>query len=229
MQPIEILKEIRKETSEIILFHSLAGKDSIMLIDLCSQIFDKVHCIYMYVVKDLEHMSQYKHYFEAIYKNCIWYETEHFAKAGDAKKGYLGCKPEPKRKLNSLAKITNEYKAKLGLFWAVFGSKQNDGLSRRLQLRTYEFEAVDRKGGKVYPLSRLSNKEVLAYIRHNELIEPLNYGDHRVSQSNDIMDPIFLTWCKKNAPEDYQKIIAEYPDCEVIVFRYENKSNNRDK
>jgi len=225
MRPIQILQEIRKQTDEIILFHSLAGKDSIALLDMTTKIFKQVHCFFMFIVKDLQHMNRYRLYFEKNYKNASWYEVEHFALASYKQIGHLGMIENAKEKNNSLAKIMQQARKQLKIDWVVLGSKQSDGLSRRLQLRTYEYEAIDFKNKKCYPLSKLSNKEVLQYIQNENCIQPLNYGDNRQSQSNDITDPIFLSWCKKNYPGDYQKILNVFPDCDIILYRHENSKN----
>jgi len=224
MTPIDILKELRKDSPEIILFHSLAGKDSIVLLEMTSKIFDKVHCVFMHVIPNLEHMAKYKRFFKATYKNAIWYEVYHYVHYNYKKVGHLGCKKDLKGTEKPLSKIMKEARQTIGLEWVVLGSKQSDGLSRRLQLRTYEHEAIDRKNFKCYPLSKWKNKDCHAFIKHNRLIEPLNYGDHRQSASNDVIDPIFLHWCKTNYPQDYQKIKDVYPETEIILFRYENQT-----
>lgn len=223
MKPTGILQELRKETDEIILFHSLSGKDSIVLLNMTTQIFTKVHCVFMYVVQDLEHMAKYKRFFQANYKNAVWHETPHYAYYNYRKLGHLGCEKDPKQTQKSLSKIMQEYRKKIGLEWVVLGSKQSDGLSRRLQLRTYVHEAIDYKNFKCYPLSKWGNKDCLTYIKHNQLITPQNYGDNKQSASNDVTDGLFLTWCKNNYPGDYTKIINQYPESEIIQYRYETK------
>jgi sulfate adenylyltransferase subunit 2 len=224
MRPFDILQLIRKETPKIILFNSLAGKDSIMLLDMCSQMFEHVYCVYMYYVPDLEHMNRFKRFFDKQYQNVTWSQTEHFATNSYKKYGLYGYPAEPKLKKLNLAMITNNFRKQLNLEWVIFRSKQSDGLSRRLQLKTYDFEAIDWNKKKAYPLSKFTNKEVLQYIKVNNCIEPLNYGDKRPSQSNDITDGVFLSWCKKNFPDDLQKIFNLFPECELILFRHENQT-----
>lgn len=224
MQPEHILKELRKETPEIILFHSLAGKDSIVLLHMASTIFDAVHCVHMYVVKDLQHMVNYKIFFQKQYKNATWHETPHYVVPDYTRAGHLGCKKNEKERSRPLSKIIQEFRGLLGIKWVVLGSKQSDGLSRRLQLRTYEREAIDRKNFKCYPLSLWKNTNCMAYIKHNRLIEPQNYGDNKQSASNDVTDGLFLTWCKKNFPGDFEKIVYQYPEAELIQWKYENKA-----
>ena len=56
---LQSIKELSAQTNEVILFHSATGKDSIALLDLCYPYFSKITCVYMYMVKDLEHINKY--------------------------------------------------------------------------------------------------------------------------------------------------------------------------
>jgi len=223
MKPIEILNTIRPLSDRVILFHSVAGKDSIALIDMATKLFDHVHCVFMYIVPGLQHMEKYIQFFSKVYKNASWHQVEHFALSSYRQTGHLGMQKNTGQKLQSLSSIMKDCRAKLQTEWIVLGSKQSDGLSRRLQLKTYDHEAIDYKNKKIYPLSKLRNKDVLAYIDSENLIQPLNYGDNRQSSSNNVTDPLFLSWCKKNYPGDYQKILEVFPDCDIILYRYENQ------
>ena len=55
-----IADEIAKRgVEEVILFHSASGKDSIALLDILAPRFKRVVCVFMYIVKDMEHISRY--------------------------------------------------------------------------------------------------------------------------------------------------------------------------
>ena len=59
MHYTKIIHNVREKTDTVILFHSGTGKDSIMLLDLCSKSFKKVICVFMYIVKDLDYENRY--------------------------------------------------------------------------------------------------------------------------------------------------------------------------
>ena len=65
----QVIDEVAKQTDEIILFHSLSGKDSITLLDLCYPKFKRVVCVFMYIVKDLSHIEEYFRYAKMKYPN----------------------------------------------------------------------------------------------------------------------------------------------------------------
>jgi DNA-binding transcriptional LysR family regulator len=66
---IAITDEIAKRTDEVILFHSASGKDSIALLDICAPRFKRVVCVFMYVVKNMEHINRYINYARKKYPN----------------------------------------------------------------------------------------------------------------------------------------------------------------
>ena len=76
---INIIKQISKQTERVILFHSASGKDSIALLDLMSPYFKEIVCVYMYVVKDLQHISRYINYACKKYDNVKFVQVPHFA------------------------------------------------------------------------------------------------------------------------------------------------------
>ena len=59
---IQTIEQIAQKTNKVILFHSMSGKDSIALLHLLYPHFDQITCVFMYVVKDLEHIARYMHY-----------------------------------------------------------------------------------------------------------------------------------------------------------------------
>ena len=50
----QIIEQIAQKTNKVILFHSMSGKDSIVLLHLLYPHFEQITCVFMYVVKDLE-------------------------------------------------------------------------------------------------------------------------------------------------------------------------------
>ncbi len=213
---------LSKKTDRVILFHSAAGKDSIALLNLLSPHFKTIQCVYMYVVPNLEHINRYIHYAEKRYPNAKFIQTPHYAYYNLKKHGAFGATEANFSQWN-LSKINDKVREQTGIEWSVFGFKKNDSLNRRLMLNTYPDSITNEKSKKVYPLADWSNKQVLAYIKKNRLIEPIHYGNigNTQSQGTDVTNISFLQWCKKNYPSDLQKVFAEFPDAERILFEYE--------
>lgn len=219
----KIIENLKKETDEIILFHSGTGKDSIMLCDVLSKNFKKVHCIFMYIVKNLEYENKYIQWAEKKYNNIYFYQTPHFCIYSFIKNGYLGIKKDENIGKMSIAKIDTLFKKKLNIKWSVYGFKKNDGITRRFMLKDTD-NGINHNTKKVYPLMDLSNKDVLNYITDNTLIYPFSYDKNIPSTSCDISKPLFLKTIKEKYPNDLRKIFNQFPFTEAILYRYENKT-----
>lgn len=218
------IKTLSTKTERVILFHSGAGKDSIALLNMLSPYFKEIVCVYMFMVKDLEHINKYIRYSEKKYPNCRFIQTPHYAYYNNKKLGMYGTEQVGYAEWN-VAKINEKIQEQTGIEYSVMGFKKNDSMNRRLMLNGYE-NFTNPQGTKVYPLSDWNNKQVLAYIQKNRLIEPINYGQsNRRSSGTDIEDIAFLTWMRKNYPNDLKKTIAEFPDCERILFEYDYSQN----
>lgn len=219
----DIIKSIAARTDRVILFHSASGKDSIVLLSLLSPHFKEVVCVYMYVVKDLQHINRYIRYAKARYSNARFVQVPHFATYSYTKTGYMGCAKNPKQRKYTMAQLTDIVREKYGIEWAFFGFKQSDSLNRRVMLRTYPDGATNEKSKKCYPLSPYKNKDVLDYIENNGLITPERYGAAQ-SQGCDITDLDYLLYLRYNFPADLRKVLAEYPLVERILFEHDYKN-----
>lgn len=225
MKSIETLSE---KTDRVLLFHSANGKDSIALLEMLSPYFKEIKCVYMYMVKNLNHINKYIDWAEKKYPNASFLQTPHYAYYNYKKFGFCGTKEVDYAQYN-LSTITDKVREITGIEWVVYGFKQNDSLNRRLMLRNYDKEITNEETKKIYPLSKWSNKQVLQYIEKQRLIKPLQYGNtgNTRSQGTDVTDISFLLWCRRNDPSDLKKIFAEFPDAERILFEYDYEKQNK--
>lgn len=221
------IKTLSAKVDRVILFHSAAGKDSICLLNMMSPHFKEIVCVFMYMIKDLEHMNRYIKWAENKYPNCRFIQTPHYAYYNNKKHGVNGTEQVKYSEWN-VSKITEKIQEETGIEYAVYGTKKNDSLNRRLMLNRY-IDFLNPEGTKLYPLADWSNKEVLQYIRKNRLIEPIQYGKtgNTRSQGNDVNDISFLLWCRKNYPGDLKKIIEEFPDTERKLFEFDHSQKQQ--
>lgn len=217
-----ILKQVRAQTSEIILFHSGTGKDSIALCDMTSKMFDRVICVFMYMVKDLDYENRYINWAEKKYSNVSFVKTPHFATYSFVKHGYLGIKQDKEFRNIKLKDITLSMKSIHKIDFACFGFKKVDSIDRRIMLNELPTGIASTKN--FYPLKDFKNSDVLNYISYNNLIPPFCYNPLKPSSGCDLSDPIFLSYMKQKYPTDLKKIYETYPFCEAILFRHENKT-----
>lgn len=222
----EIIEEIAKQTDLVLLFHSLSGKDSIVLLDLLYGRFKRVVCVYMYLVKDLDHIMRYYNYAKNKYPNIEFIQVPHYALYNYIKNGYMGITKNPKQRQWTLAEITDKLREKLGIEWACYGFKQSDSLNRRLMLRSYSDgkEAINYKTKKFYPLSTYKNGDVLDYIHDHRLKNPEVCGTNKQSSGVDIMDIEYQRFLKDCYPQDLEKIYKVFPLSRVVMMQA-NKNN----
>lgn len=221
----EIIDDVSKEADSILLFHSLSGKDSIVLLDLCYKKFKRVIVVFMYLVKDLEHIMRYYNYAKTKYPNIEFVQVPHYALFNYIKTGYMGIKQNTKQRQWTLSDITDKLREKIGVEWACYGFKQSDSLNRRLMLRSYTDgkEAINWKTKKFYPLSTYRNKEIMDFILDHRLKNPEVCGTNKQSSGVDIEDVEYQKYLKELFPADLEKIYKVFPMARIVMLKANNK------
>lgn len=221
------IKKIAEQTDRILLFHSATGKDSIALLDLCVPYFEKITCVFMYIVKNMDCVNRYIKWAEARYNNVHFIQCPHFALSSYVRNGFLGCAQNEKQKILNLADITDIARKQTGIEWAVFGMKEADSLNRRVFLRRTTQEnggnCINFKTKKAYPLHLYKHKDIVKYIQDNNLIKNQEYGS-KTSSSEHPANAVFLKWLSENFPKDLQKVFAQFPESERILNDFTNNS-----
>lgn len=210
----EIIESINSDSC--ILFCSL-GKDSLVLLDLIYPKFKRVVCVFMYFVPNLEHIQRYIDWVNTKYPRVEFVQITHWNLSYILRSG-LYCVPNPKVKLIKLADVTEAMKLRFGIHYVFLGMKKADSMNRRLMLDGYEnYE----KNGLVYPLADWTQKEILTYMRHKKLPEPVRYSK-KASGGVGFNEDCFV-WLRENYPQDLDKILKTFPMSRKILFDYDNK------
>lgn len=235
-EAINVIRKIAAITDKAVLFHSATGKDSIALLHLMHPFFKEILCVFMYAVRDLEHVNKYIGWAQRRYPNARFIQIPHMAVYSEVRTGFLGCRQNPNQKLYSLSDLTDIVRVRYNIEWAFFGFKMSDSFKRRLMLRNYtpdkgeyDLQAINYKSKKVYPLSVYKNGDILRYIEDNGLIRPESYGVKGQSSGCDPSNVEYLLWLEKYSPRDLQKVYSAYPQAERLMFNYKQKDNGKDK
>lgn len=211
---------VRVKSGEALLFCSL-GKDSLVLLDLIYPKFERIVCVFMYFVKDLEHINRWINWVKTKYPRVEFVQVPHW-NLTYILRGGLCCVPNPKVKILKLADVVKAMQLKYGIYYTFLGMKKADGMNRRLMLKGYEANGYENKG-LCYPLADWNQRDILAYMKQKRLPEPVRYGNKASNGIGFNLD-CFL-WLRKNYPDDLQKIIKAFPMSERILFEYDNKQN----
>ena len=208
---------IRERSSEALLFLSL-GKDSLVLLDLLYPKFDRIVCVFMYFVKDLEHINRWINWTKARYPKIEFVQVPHW-NLTYILRGGMYCVPNPEVRLLKLADVVKAMQLKHGVYYTFLGMKKADGMNRRLMLNGCEEKGYENNG-MCYPLADWTQKDILAYMKQNNLPEPVRYGN-KASNGIGFNIDCFL-WLRSNYPVDLQKIIKAFPMSGRILFEYDN-------
>ena len=208
---------IRERSSEALLFLSL-GKDSLVLLDLLYPKFDRIVCVFMYFVKDLEHINRWINWTKARYPKIEFVQVPHW-NLTYILRGGMYCVPNPEVRLLKLADVVKAMQLKHDVYYTFLGMKKADGMNRRLMLNGYEEKGYENNG-MCYPLADWTQKDILAYMKQNNLPEPVRYGN-KASNGIGFNIDCFL-WLRSNYPVDLQKIIKAFPMSGRILFEYDN-------
>ena len=210
---------IRAKSDSAILFLSL-GKDSLVLLDLIYSRFEKVVCVFMYFVKDLEHINRWIGWVKAKYPKIEFVQVPHW-NLTYILRGGLYCVPNPKVKLLKLTDVVKAMRLKYGIQYAFLGMKKADGMNRRLMLNGYKDNDYENNG-LVYPLAEWNQRDILAYMKQNGLPEPVRYCLKASSGIGFNLD-CFL-WLEKNYPQDLERIYRCFPMAERILWEHHSKN-----
>lgn len=227
----EVIGEIKGQTDEIILMHSLSGKYSIALLDLLYPNFKRIVCVYLYIIPNLEHIMVYYRWAKRKYPNIEFIQAPHYGWYSYRKYGFMGMEADPKQRLWKLSDIIEKVRERTGIEWCCLGFKQSDSLNRRLMLRSYKDgkESISWNGKKFYPLSTYKNADVLEYISANNLKMPETYGA-KVGQSCgcSVTSYYYLVYLRDNYPNDLDKVYSTFPATRLLIEQFEKEINERE-
>ena len=212
----KIIDLVRVKSDKALLFCSL-GKDSLVLLELMYPKFKKIVCVFMYFVKDLDHINRYINWVKIKYPNVEFVQVPHWNLTYLLRSG-LYCVPNSKVKLLKLKDIEQAMRLKYDCYYTFYGMKKADGMNRRLMLNTY---TDGENNGKVYPLQDWTQKDILAYMRQSKIPMPIRYSS-KASGGVGFNLECYL-WMRENAPKDLEKVLKVFPMSGKILFDYDNK------
>jgi 3'-phosphoadenosine 5'-phosphosulfate sulfotransferase (PAPS reductase)/FAD synthetase len=216
---LSVINYVKSQTDSVILFYS-GGKDSIVLLDILTKHFKEVNLVFMYFVKDLEHIEKYitwaeKKYNVKVKKYPHWMLSQYF------NDNYYRLHSTEKVANIKLIDIETKAKKDFGCEWIFNGMKKADGLNRRLMLKTWFMEAINLKSKRACPLTDWKKGDCVQYIKQFKLPMPIAYNKKNSSGAD--LNADFLLFCKEKYPKDYEKVLKQFPFAEVILINNANK------
>lgn len=208
------IKTQSKVTDSVIVAFS-GGKESVVVLDLCFRYFKKVQPFFMYICPDLSFQERTLQWYEKRYQTEIirlpHMDVSEFFHYGSFRW------PDPTFPVVSINDIYQYVRLKTDLWWISAGERINDSIVRRAMMK--KSGSLDVQRGRFYPVSMWKKKEIIDYIKFHNLY---------LGQDSRIMGFSFkslwgkeLAMVKKHFPDDYAKLIKQYPFAEAGVLREE--------
>lgn len=219
----ECLNFLKSQTSEVILFYS-GGKDSLTLLDILTKKGFKVNCVFMYFIKDLEHINKYLNYARIKY-NVEIKEYPHFTLSQYLNDNYYTFHGNREVANNKIEDIENAARAYFNCEWIVSGIKAADSMVRGFMMKQYLLNSISENTKKAYPLSQWKKAHVLAYLKLNKLPMPITYEYKNKKSSGLELNGEILLYLQKNYPNDYKKILEVFPLADILIKNLDYESN----
>ncbi len=214
------IDRISQQTDTALLFCSL-GKDSLVLLDLLYPRFKRVVCVFMYFVKELEHIERWVGWVKARYPDIEFVQVPHW-NLSYILRGGLYCVPQPKVRLLKLANVIEAMRLRYGVYYVFLGMKKADGMNRRLMLNRYAANSYENNG-LCYPLAEWTQRDILAYMKQHNRPEPVRYSLKASSGVGFNLD--CMLWLEKNYPQDLEKIYKVFPLSQRILWEHNQKQS----
>lgn len=216
----DCLSFLKSQTSEVILFYS-GGKDSLVLVDMLTKAGFKVNCVFMYFVKDLDHMNIYLNYARKKYGVEIL-ELPHFMLSQYINDNYYAfhqSEPVPNIKQGD---IDTAARAHFKCDWIITGAKASDSMVRNFMMKSYLLNSICEGTKHAYPLSAWKKGDVLAYLKQNRMPMPINYNSSNKKSSGLDLNGEILLYLREKYPNDLKKVLEVFPLAEQLIFDLEN-------
>mgnify|MGYP001578546747 FL=1 len=207
--------------NEQILISYSGGKDSLIVLDMCSRIFKTIIGFFMYLIPGISICEKQIKYAQDRY-NVEIIQYPHWLLSRFLKRG-IYCNPHykynnfPELKPKDIYALAREDTG----FWLIAtGQKRSDTMwrSRNLSQET---------PGVINPLKDWNKYEVLAYCKLYNIPLP-DSAEGNVSGID--LSERTLLWLHDRHPEDFKKLLKLFPFAEVPIYRrrfYENELNSK--
>jgi len=206
-----LLRLVRNETENIGVAVSF-GKDSLVALDLCCQLFPRVEAFYMYRVRGLEIVNKWSNRVRQRFGVDVQ-QYPHFDLARCYRHGVL--QPHWKRHKNvpaiKMKEIEKQFRCDQDIQWIVYGWRRNDSFSRAIIMR--QCGGIDHKTRRVFPLRAWRRADVIEYLETRAIPLPEELG--RKDQGGLDFNPGALAFLKQHHPKDYDKWIRDFPFSEL--------------
>jgi hypothetical protein len=191
------------------------GKDSLVILDLCCEVFSRVEAFHMYLVRGLRSVEDPVDA-AAKRRGVAVHYVPHWDMSRMFKYGVLRPHMPAADKLRILAQkdVERSLTAKTGIRTFAYGERASDSFIRRFYTRENDGLRIRAERSKLYPIWDWVDADVYAYLKAKKIPQPPRFGGSR-KQSGFSLEPDCLAWLKEHYPNDYAKVLQVFPYADV--------------
>jgi len=208
------IKTQSKITDSVIVAFS-GGKESVVVLDMCFRYFKKVQPFFMYICPNLSFQERTIAWYEKKYQTSIirvpHMDVSEFFHYGSFRP------PDYTFPIVSINDIYHYIRLQSDIWWIAAGERINDSIVRRAMMK--KSGSIDTQRGRFYPVAMWNKHEVIDYIKFHHLY--LGEDSRKLGFSFKSLWGKELAMLKEYFPDDYQKVIRQYPFAEAGVLRFE--------
>lgn len=208
------IKTQSKVTDSVLVGFS-GGKESVVVLDLCFRYFKKVQPFFMYICPNLSFQERTIAWYEKRYQTEIiripHMDVSEFFHYGSFRP------PDESFPIISINDIYHWLRLQTDIWWIAAGERINDSIVRRAMMK--KSGSIDVQRGRLYPVAMWKKKEVIDYIKFHNLY--LGADSRKLGFSFKSLWGKELSMLKEHFPDDYYKVIRQYPFAEAGVRRFE--------
>lgn len=197
--------------NEAILVAYSGGKDSRVVLDLCSKTFGKVVCFYLYLVPGLKFIEDQLQWAINRYKVDILQYAGMMALPTILKYG-IYCDPSYEYEKFLPIKEKDEFdivRNDTGITLIANGQRKSEGIHRRKNMSRPSKNVI-------YPIKNWNKFEVLSYCKAHDIPLP---DALRKDMSGVNLEDKTLCWLYDQYPQDFARLLQMFPYAEVPIYR----------
>lgn len=218
---IDTLHELEKlsQTHEAIIVSYSTGKDSMILMDLCSKKFKRVIALHMYFVKGLAYIEGGLDYARARW-GCEVMQIPHWLYVQAIKTNqycnYTNAESLADVNLSDLYKLAMQ---KTGARLVATGARKSDGLWRRRWMKNIRKSA--NYDGVIFPLQDWLKLDISSYQKTHNIPMPELSTTGRGDATGISCNNESILWLYDRHRDDFDRMKRVFPHIDAVVARRE--------